>query len=162
MIIYFLLREITIEEYDNDGDDNAFSIKVDKNLVKKNTSKKNDNNGLITNNINNPSSINKNDSGNLIEDFSNIFGAPTTNMNVINNNNFSDFSNIFGMDSNNNNNIEPSKPQSNNFDLLSGFLNNTNNNNNNNQNTDSNNNFMNNNFAQNNNNDLFSNLGLVR
>ena len=60
--IYFK-REITIEEYDYDGDDSAFRIKLDKNSIQK-SSKKNNNN---------------NNTGSLIDEFSNIFGMPATN-----------------------------------------------------------------------------------
>lgn len=64
--------------------------------------------------------------------------------------------NIFGGDSSNN--TETAKSNSNQYDLLSGFLNNTNTN----QNSEAFNNPSNNNAKNQNNNDLFSNLGLVK
>ena len=148
MFIYLILfREITIDEYDNDGDESG--IKVDKNLMQKNTKNNNNQMGSFT------APSNNNNTGSLIDEFSNIFGAPATNNQNQNNNN-TDMNNIFGADSSNSN-TESAKPSSNQYDLLSGFLNNTN------QNTDTNNpNPTNNNIPQNkNNNDLLSNLGLV-
>jgi len=111
--------------------------------------------------LSNNSSANK-QSTNLIDDFSNIFGNPTTNQNLNNQNNFT---NIFSMDSNPviSNINEPIK--NNNFDLLSGFLNMESNKTANNQNQIGLNLLGNTNTGtaapSSNSNDLLNNLGLV-
>jgi hypothetical protein len=83
--LIFNLRELTVEEYDNEEDSTGFIIKFNKNTIN-NVSAPNNN---LTNNS---ETLTSNKNANLIDDFSSIFGG--TSETKVNNN--TNINNIFG------------------------------------------------------------------